>query len=265
MAKQNVSIILVPGSFATPPLYNPLLDTLHSQGFNAQAINLPSANDGSVLPAPTAADDAAHIRQAILSLLDDSAHAQNVVLALHSYAGIPGSTAVRGLSRADRAAQGKSTAVVGVVYIASFVLPLGRSLRAFMSSMDAMPEGPARDGVPGGYMPALEEEAIPWAFSDVEDEEARWRWAGMMTAHSSDSYDGPVEYEAWKEIPSVQIIPENDVVCPTHVQEKMHEGARAAGGVIRRVFLKGVGHMLVLTQPELVAGEIVKMAGEEAV
>lgn len=255
----KTSFIIVPGSFATAPLYDSLVAALRDQGHEARAIDLPSANDGSVLPAPTGEDDAKHIREAVLATLDSETSPSDVVVMLHSYSGVPGSSALKGLSRADRSAQGKTTAVVGVLYLASFVLPLGESNRTWLSARDAMPE-PFKSGVPGGYLPPIDPSFGAFIFNDIKSEELQAKYLAQMTRHSSDSYDGVVSYEAWKEIPSVTVIPENDVIVPTPLQEVMYEQSVAAGGKVRRVFVEGAGHCVNVSRPELVAEELVKLA-----
>lgn len=81
-----------------------------------------------------------------------------------------------------------------------------------------------------------------------------------MTPHSSDSFDGVVSYEAWKYIPSVLIIPENDAIVPTPLLEVMYEDSVAAGGKVRRLFVEGAGHCVNISRPEFVAEELVKLA-----
>lgn len=257
----KTSFIIVPGSFATVPLYDSLVAALQKQGHSARAIDLPSANDGSRLPAPKGEDDSKHIRAEITATLDSETNPSDVVVMLHSYAGVPGSSALKGLGRADRSAEGKTTAVVGVFYLASFVLPLGESNRSWMSARDAMPE-PFKSGVPGGYLPPIEPSYGAFIFNDVKSEEEQARYLGMMTRHSSDSFDGVVSYEAWKHIPSVLIIPEHDVIVPTPLLEEMYELSVAAGGKLRRVFVEGAGHCVNVSRPDFVADELVKLATE---
>ncbi|POS78015.1 hypothetical protein DHEL01_v203585 [Diaporthe helianthi] len=258
----KTTFIIVPGSFATAPLYDSLVAALEKQGHSARAINLPSANDGSRLPAPTGEDDTKHIRAEITANLDSETEPSDVVVMLHSYAGIPGSSALEGLGRDDRAAQGKktaTTAVVGVLYLASFVLPLGESNRSWLNARGAMPE-PFKSGVPGGYLPAIDPSFGAHIFNDIKSEEDVSRYLGMMTRHSSDSFDGVVSYEAWKYIPSVLVIPEHDVIVPTPLLEVMYEQSVAAGGKVRRVFVEGAGHCVNVSRPEFVAEELVKLA-----
>lgn len=259
--KPKTSFVIVPGSFATVPLYDGLVNVLRKQGHDARAIDLPSANDGSRFPAPTNEDDAKHIRKEVTSNLDSETDPSNVVVLLHSYSGVPGSSAMKGLSKADRSAVGKSTAVIGILYLASFVLPLGQGNRSWMSARDAISE-PFKTGVPGGYLPPIDPAYGAYIFNDLESEEEQARNLALMTRHSSDSFDGVVTYEAWKEIPSVLIIPEKDVIVPTPLLELMYEQAVAADGKIRRVFVEGAGHCVNVSRPEFVAEEVVKLATE---
>lgn len=258
-ARTDFAIIIVPGSFTTAALYEPLVTHLRSRGHDAQAISLPSANDGTVLPTPTTDDDAAHIRQAISSILDSTTHPQNVVLVLHSYSGVPGSSALKGLSKHDRTAQGKPTAVIGVVYMASFILPLGVGNRAYNNASDQPPAEPFKSGIPGGYMPVPDPAFAAYVFNDLAEEEERAKWIGTFTQHSSASFDGVVTYEAWKDIQSVSLIPSEDLIVPARHQESMLADALAAGGKIERVVIEGAGHVPHLSATEKVADEIIRL------
>ena len=58
----------------------------------------------------------------LLPVLDMEGH--DVIMISHSYGGMPASAAARGLGKADRAAEGKTTSVLGQSFIAS-ILPRG--------------------------------------------------------------------------------------------------------------------------------------------
>lgn len=47
---------------------------------------------------------------------------------MHSYGGVPGSSAARGLGKVQRVGEGKTGGVVGLIYISGFVLPGGASV-----------------------------------------------------------------------------------------------------------------------------------------
>ncbi|KAJ5983039.1 Alpha/beta hydrolase fold-1 [Penicillium waksmanii] len=254
----DYAFLLVPGSFATPAAYAKLLDKLRAQGENVEIIELLSVNDGSRQPPATMQDDAAHIRQAVLSILDDPSAPKNVIVAPHSYSGIPTTCALESLNKEARASAGKSTAVTGIIYLASFVLSEGECLRGIMGEFGALQE-PLKTGVPGGYLPPFTPELAQLVFNDLDTEEAL-EFLGFMSLHASDSYNGEVSYAAWKDIPSVTVIPSIDIVVPTPMQEAMYERAVKADGKIERVLVEGAGHGLPVSRLDTVIKEMLKLA-----
>ena len=112
--------VLVPGSALTPSHYAYLQHLLLSQGYGALSALLPTV--GATSPV-TAEDDAEYIRsRLLLPVLDMEKH--DVIMISHSYGGMPASAAARGLGKADRAAEGKTTSVLGQIFIAT-ILPRG--------------------------------------------------------------------------------------------------------------------------------------------
>lgn len=256
-SRQSTTFVLVPGSFVTPGEYDKIVNLLEAQGHKVRPVGLASVNDGSRMPPATFDDDVAEIRSAVVDILDNEK--RNVVLVLHSYSGIPGSSAMQGLSKNDRKSAGHSTAVTALVYMASFLPVLNESLRDIM--WDYMPEA-YRAGVPGGYLPAAAIEFAPFVFNDVPDQAEVAKYFGAMQRHASDSYSGKATYEAWKDIDSVQIIPQIDTIVPPPAQESMYERSVKQGGKVRKVPVEGAGHCINVSQPELVVREILAAAGQ---
>lgn len=256
---QATTFILVPGSFVTPSEYDKVIGLLEQKGRKYQTVGLATVNDGSKMPPATYEDDVSLIRSAVLNVLDNEK--RNVVLVMHSYGGIPGSSAIQGLSPQDRSTAGQTTAVTGLVYIASFLPILGESLRSIM--WDYLPEG-FREGCPGEYLPAVGPESLPFCFNDVTDQAEIAKYHGEMERHASDSYNGTATYEAWKDIDSVQIIPQIDYIVPTAVQESMHERTLKQDGKVRRVAVEGGSHALNVSQPRLLVREMLAVAGFES-
>lgn len=250
--------LLVPGSFATPAGYTNLIEELRAQGQEVQTTDLLSVNDGTRLPPASMKDDTAHIRQAILSILDHPTTPKNVVVAPHSYGGIPTTCALEELNKSARSAAGKSTAVTGIIYLASFILSEGESLRGIMAEQDALHE-PMKTGVPGGYLPPIVPEFARFIFNDLTPEEGL-EFLATMSQHASDSYNEGVTYAGWKDIPSVYVIPSMDVVVPTPLQELMYERAEKAGGKVERVLIEGAGHGLPVSRLGPVVDEMIKLA-----
>ena len=139
---KDVVIALVPGSFATTVMYDRVVPLLEKAGYKTHGIELLSATNDKPMPSVQADDDAAELRKHLLSLLDSG---KNVVLALQSYSGIPGASACEGLGQKDRG-EG-NTAVIGILYAASFIPLAGESVR---SIMDAYIPDFYKTGIPGG-------------------------------------------------------------------------------------------------------------------
>lgn len=258
MSKHGVTFVLVPGSFVVAQEYDKVIKLLENDGHEVQTIELLSADKGDRQPPAQTSDDVEHLRAGILTILDTQ-HS-DVVLAVHSYSGIPGSAATEELDRETRASQGKSTAVVGLMYIASFMPLPGESLRSIMISHDAIQE-PYRTGFPGEYLPAIPADFAAYVFNDVNDPEEVKKYHEMMVKHSSDSYGGVAEGVGWRKIKTVQIVPELDFILPTAVQEWMGERARKQGHDVTRVFVEGAGHCPNISRPDLIVQELVKLSG----
>lgn len=127
------AIILVPGAWHSPEHFAPTTELLEQAGYSVHGVRLPSVRDEPPFPTSHHPDREA-VCAAILSALDDEG--KDVLLVMHSYGGIPGSDACDGLSKGDRAKEGKATGVVGLVYIASFALQEGQNLLMARGSAD---------------------------------------------------------------------------------------------------------------------------------
>lgn len=117
------TIVLVPGAWCTPIVYDALRATLTSRDLPSTAIAHPSI--GAEPPSKTLTDDVAHLRSELVSMINKG---KDIILVLHSYGGVVGSGAVEGLGKAERAQQGKQGGVVMVVYMSAFAIPKGKSL-----------------------------------------------------------------------------------------------------------------------------------------
>lgn len=116
--------VLVPGASQTPAAYGYLLHLLQCKGYGAFSALLPSVGATEQV---SAADDAEYVRsRMLLPVLDIEQH--NVIIISHSYSGIPASAAALGLGKADRAAEGKKTSVLGQIFIAAVVAKGGNGL-----------------------------------------------------------------------------------------------------------------------------------------
>ena len=122
----------VPGAFHTPAHFQPLVDALAAAGYEGVGIPLPIVGAGA--GKCVSSDDAGAIREVLKELVVEK-H-KEVILVCHSYGGVPGSEAIRGLEKSAVQHGG----VVGYVGICAFMCREG----------ETMAEGYARTGfVPG--------------------------------------------------------------------------------------------------------------------
>ena len=102
------------------------------------------------------AKDAAFIREdVILPLLDAG---KDVVLAMHSYGGMPGPVAAKGLSKTERLAAGKRGGIIGLVFLSVLVAFEGKSLVTYI----------------GGELPG-------WITQEVSSLFVKGTWTGSET------------------------------------------------------------------------------------
>lgn len=107
--------VIVPGAWHHPDAFGPVMKQLDAAGYNSVGVTLPSV--GTEPPIKGFEPDVEAVRNAIHQVLDSG---DDVVLVMHSYGGIPGSEATKGVS-----GKGK---IRRLVYCCSFVLPEGGSL-----------------------------------------------------------------------------------------------------------------------------------------
>lgn len=123
------TILIVPGSFSAASHYDTLIAALHALSYPAVVSDLPSASRLPPAPAASMADDAAHFHGIAESLADEG---RDIVIVTHSYGGVPGTEAAKGLAKVDREAEGKKGGVIRLVYLTSIVPAVGGSLVSTM-------------------------------------------------------------------------------------------------------------------------------------
>ena len=110
-------IVLVPGAAQSPSHYAYLLHLLHHKGYGTLTALLPSTGSNALI---TAQDDTDYIRsRMLLPVLDVEKH--DVIMITHSYSGMPGTAAARDLGKTKRAQQGKTTSVLGQIFISALI------------------------------------------------------------------------------------------------------------------------------------------------
>jgi hypothetical protein len=125
MTSTKPSIVIVPGGWHIPEHFAPTTKLLEEAGYVVYGVRLPSVRDEPPFPT-THEPDTEAVRNVLLRVLDEDK--KDVLLVMHSYGGIPGGDACKGLSKEDPTKEGKTTAVIQLVWIAAFAVQEGESL-----------------------------------------------------------------------------------------------------------------------------------------
>ena len=124
-AKKPV-IVLVPGAWHSPIHFSPMTKLLQGAGYTVAGVDLPSVtwSTRNAPPPDSFDDDVQAVRTVIL---ENAERGEDVLVLSHSYGSLPKMTAVKGLDKKTREAEGKKGGVVHLVFCASFALPEGES------------------------------------------------------------------------------------------------------------------------------------------
>lgn len=119
------TIVIVPGSFSTASVYYDLVKRIETKGYEVYVNSLPSTIRNPPEKPATLEDDAAFCRSIIEGLADQG---RDIMVLTHSYGGVVGTEAAKGLGKVERQAKGQLGGIVRMAYLASIVPPEGGSL-----------------------------------------------------------------------------------------------------------------------------------------
>ncbi|KFF98683.1 hypothetical protein IQ62_23205 [Streptomyces scabiei] len=191
----NPTVVLVHGAMHTPWIFAPLRERLTVRGIASHAVQLPSSNSDSAA-AQGLTEDVTVVREAIEAI------GGPVVLAAHSYGGVPATWAA---AEVDQVAE--------LVYIAAFALEPGTSMMDWMGGVfpptwvrspdgRAVKAGDAEASIFSGVDPDLAAEAVK-----------RLNWQGMRAFTEKLG-------AASAHIPLSYIVATEDPALPPSVQEQ---------------------------------------------
>ena len=118
------TILFVPGAWITKGFYEPFLQVLIVAGYDVRYAGYPSLDPRD--PSNTDCHTDAEAITAALSPLVEI-EGKDVLLFMHSYAGMPGAAAATGLAKSQREQEGKVGGVIGLLFLGAFVVPEGLS------------------------------------------------------------------------------------------------------------------------------------------
>ena len=265
------SIVLVPGAWHLPTAFSPLTKYLEQNGYSVHPVALASVD--SAKPQPNFDADVAAISTKLTELADAG---DDLVVLTHSYGGIPGSSATKGLLKSDLEKEGKKGGVVHLIYCCSFALPEGVSLMdalqhtplpwfKFLDPEAAKQHKENRETLT--LVPATPKETF---YNEIKDADAVKWLIKELRPHSYGSMWSGVSYAGWNECPATYVICKKDEAIPESAQVGMCDGADASGkvggkegGKINRVVLESADHTPFWSFTEELGRAVRRCAGEE--
>lgn len=263
MSSSKPSVVFVHGAYHQPSAYKPLLSNLESAGYSVTAPHLPSTQPD--LPAIQSIDpDIEAVRSAIVGQLDTG---NDVVLVVHSYGGVCGSQALRGLIKADRTAAGKATGVMALICIAAILIEEGEAVSDFHLVDTPMEEALLARAMKDadGYMRVTAEQATemwynkqpPGVVAEVAESLCPWAMGAVMSKSV---------YAGWRHIPTTYIYPTEDAsLLPDFFQRIMGKTKEDGTPVLNIIKAEGGDHSPFLDRPEWVAKVVRRAAGEQGI
>lgn len=109
---------------------------LKEAGYTPQTVELVTVNQ----PRLTIQDDVLALEEVLHSLIEKQSN--DIALYLHSYAGFPGSVAIKGLSKTERLAAGKRGGILGLIYQSAFIPKPGDTLLKMIGGSHAPWQSP---------------------------------------------------------------------------------------------------------------------------
>ncbi|KAK4948622.1 hypothetical protein LTR10_012626 [Elasticomyces elasticus] len=201
-------------------------------------------------------EDVESVKKAITEVVEDG---RDVVLVMHSYGGMPGAQAVKGLGKKERADKGLPGGVVRLVFLAAFVFPEGFQVspRGQTKNFIGIMKADLEKGVLV-FDPALRPEL--W-WHDLSREEAA-KWDATVKPCSLGPFWTTTTYAGWRYIPSTFMLTSRDKVFPAEVAQQQIDFAKAQNLTgLENVEKIDSGHFPMLSQPQEVADLLRKAAG----
>lgn len=221
------SLVMVHGSWHSPAHCEPLATYLQSKGYeHIVPVSLPSVHPPNGKYEPGIEADVLAIRHAIEQELDAD---RNVVLVLHSYAGVPGMMAPKGLDTTSRTAAGKTTSVIAIACLACWLLPVGKNLA---ECLDDKTQGVADISDEGLAFPMREPGPKTFFYGDLSVEEAD-KWTKLLRPQHVSVYFATVDFVACEAVPTTYLVTERDGTIHPDTQRRLVAQAAEKGYKIK--------------------------------
>ncbi|KAF5966009.1 hypothetical protein FBULB1_11936 [Fusarium bulbicola] len=214
------ALVIVPGNFSLPRFWSAIQRSAEDKDYPVEVVPLQSSREVRIDPAPGLADDVNEAQSVLNKHINQG---KDVVMLMHSYGGMVGTEATRGLSRTEREKAGLNGGITGLIFLAAIFAPPGKSTRGLYEADPG--RYPRREG---DYLDASK---ISQSVRVIGDEQ---------------TYDG-----FHKLIPSSYILTKKDVLVPETAQRLFISRLEENGGRPVPVFELDTAHSPHQTDPQL--------------
>ncbi|KAJ5626871.1 alpha beta hydrolase family domain protein [Penicillium herquei] len=183
------TVVLIPGAWQNPETYEPLRSCLASRGYESICLSPPST---SLSHGETdLAADSSFVHEDILRPLVEEG--KDVLVVMHSFAGVYGGGAVKGLSKTERSQSGKPGGIIALVYVAAACIPTGiTALQAMGIGEELLPWVVLQNGI------LTIPEPVPLMFHNLLAQEAQ-KWASKMKHQAIKPMQSVVTYAPFED------------------------------------------------------------------
>lgn len=168
------TVVVIPGSFAPPSMYDSLVESLSRSGIQSEVVDIPSVGRRQDKAPATMIDDVKEIVSVVERLLEQD---REVAILTHSYGGVPGTQSLEKLSCKARQAEGKKGGVGKIIYMSAVVLPVGGSVLALL-------EAPEFLKIEVRHQPMMALSALTFLTGRLHDAGTRMRAICLLGPHT---------------------------------------------------------------------------------
>jgi pimeloyl-ACP methyl ester carboxylesterase len=247
-------IVIVPGGFCSPDIYQDVANVLLEEGFTVKVIRLtttrsllsddPANVEYKTLASKGMLDDVKEIHDSIAKELDGGSE---VVIFGHSYGSLPGLLAIEGHTLGERKTKGLAGGIKAYAAVAGFAFAVRE--RNIYGTTEQGPVMPNHSHEEGGLV-HLHDTFRSSFFSDLPASEHDKAWEKVLGSQSRKSFDHLADFiNADVKISMTYVKCEKDEVLPPEYQEKFIQ----AGG-FHQVESLPSGHFPFLSMPQETAG-----------
>ncbi|RGP71283.1 hypothetical protein FSPOR_3404 [Fusarium sporotrichioides] len=254
-APMKPTVVIVPGNFSLPRFWGTIKLSVQDKGYPVEVIGLKSPRAETIDPAPGLADDVGEASSVLNKHIDQG---KDVVLLMHSYGGMVGTEATRGLSRVEREKGGLKGGITRLVFLASIFAPPGKSTRGLYEANPG--RYPRREG---DYLVCDDDTAMCFYSELTKEQGLPLAQAASQVYQAARVFSDEQTYDGFhKLIPSSWILTKKDVLVPEAAQRTFIGRLEQQGDRSVPVFELDTGHSPHQTNPPLLMDTLDKILEE---